>query len=230
MADNFSVSVGTVDRVLAAQIRRVFDDTIINDMRPQDIGAAPIGAGSIALILPQYKPSNPVGVFCPGADGSTTGPVAGDRRFSLIYLPAIGSLNKFAFKTASTAPSSSHNVQLALWAVGADGKPADFLGEALTTTGTLANTVIETALASNIDVGPGFYYMSFTSATSMVSGNITSLNATVDGIYGSIFGKSEPAARPNILRYTTATSYDQKTHETFVEAHVNLVNMTVEYA
>lgn len=40
MADNFAISVGTTDRVLAAQIRQVFNNNIINDLGPSDVGAA----------------------------------------------------------------------------------------------------------------------------------------------------------------------------------------------
>jgi hypothetical protein len=39
MADDFAISVGTPDRVLAAQIKQVFNNNIINDLEPSDIGA-----------------------------------------------------------------------------------------------------------------------------------------------------------------------------------------------
>lgn len=39
MADDFAISVGTPDRVLAAQIKQTFDNNIINDLEPSDIGA-----------------------------------------------------------------------------------------------------------------------------------------------------------------------------------------------
>ena len=39
MADDFAISVATPDRVLAAQIRQVFNNSIINDLEPSDIGA-----------------------------------------------------------------------------------------------------------------------------------------------------------------------------------------------
>jgi hypothetical protein len=226
---NFPIIVGTVDRVLASQIKRVFDDTIVNDLRPQDIGAAPLGAGSTALIFPQYKTSDMIGVFCPGSTGGNTGPATKERRFSLIYIPASGSLNKFIFRTGTNAPNNV-NIQLALWSVDSDGKPADFLGEALTTTGSAATTTYEVTLASQIEVAPGFYYMSFTPAAAVTGGSILALNPTVDGIYGSIFGKVDLSGNPVILKYTAATSYDQKNHETFTTAAVSMVNMGVRYA
>lgn len=37
MADDFSISVGTPDRVLAAQIKQVFNNSIINDLNIEDI-------------------------------------------------------------------------------------------------------------------------------------------------------------------------------------------------
>ena len=57
MADDFAISVGTTDRVLAAQIRQVFNNNIINDLEPSDIGATAsdtsgiTGASAIANIV-----------------------------------------------------------------------------------------------------------------------------------------------------------------------------------
>jgi len=57
MADDFAISVGTPDRVLSAQIRRVFDDSIVNDLEPSDIGAVatPIAIPAAALIRPSLN-------------------------------------------------------------------------------------------------------------------------------------------------------------------------------
>ena len=41
MSDTFANSVATTDRVLAAQIRQVFNDQITADIDPVDIGAVP---------------------------------------------------------------------------------------------------------------------------------------------------------------------------------------------
>ena len=49
MADDFAISVGTTDRVLAAQIRQVFNNNIINDLEPSDIGAAAISQEPISV-------------------------------------------------------------------------------------------------------------------------------------------------------------------------------------
>lgn len=45
---NFASSVATVDRVLAAQITSVFDNNILNDLKPEDIGA-------VAGVNPQFQ-------------------------------------------------------------------------------------------------------------------------------------------------------------------------------
>ena len=49
MADDFAISVGTTDRVLAAQIRQVFNNNIINDLEPSDIGAAALSQEPISV-------------------------------------------------------------------------------------------------------------------------------------------------------------------------------------
>jgi hypothetical protein len=57
MADDFAISVGTPDRVLSAQIRQIFNNNIINDLEPSDIGAVAsdttgiTGASSINNII-----------------------------------------------------------------------------------------------------------------------------------------------------------------------------------
>jgi hypothetical protein len=57
MADDFAISVGTPDRVLSAQIRRVFDDSIVNDLEPSDIGAVatPVAVSVAAVIRPSIS-------------------------------------------------------------------------------------------------------------------------------------------------------------------------------
>lgn len=48
MAEDFAIAVGTVDRVLAAQIRQIFNNNIINDLEPADIGAVASTAEGIS--------------------------------------------------------------------------------------------------------------------------------------------------------------------------------------
>ena len=65
MADDFAMSIGTVDRVLAAQIRQVFNNNIINDLEPSDIGAVatPIAISAAAVIEPTLNGTAFAGSF-----------------------------------------------------------------------------------------------------------------------------------------------------------------------
>lgn len=41
MSNTFASSVGTVDRVLAAQVKQIFGDSIVDDLEASDISAVP---------------------------------------------------------------------------------------------------------------------------------------------------------------------------------------------
>lgn len=181
------------------------------------------------VALPAVKTPNYVGVYANGASGSATGPGTRNRRFSLLYLPADGSLNTIAFRTSATAPASNINVHLALWRVGTNGLPSDLIVGVIGTTGTVSDTMRPSSI-SDTPVTAGFHYLSFTPQAALGGGTITSFNPTVDGIYGSIFGKNtDLAAAPSVLSYT-ATTYNQTTHEAFTFSVANFINMGVRYA
>ena len=57
MADDFAISVATPDRVLSAQIRQVFNNSIINDLEPSDIGAVatPVALPPTAVVRPSLN-------------------------------------------------------------------------------------------------------------------------------------------------------------------------------
>jgi hypothetical protein len=91
MADDFAISVGTPDRVLSAQIRRVFDDSIVNDLEPSDIGAVatPIAIPGAALIRPSLN-----GTFVASFTTTLTG--TGSR-----FLTQVSTSNRLQTVTAS---------------------------------------------------------------------------------------------------------------------------------
>lgn len=100
MSDTFANNVATTDRVLAAQIRQVFNDQIIANINPSDIGAAAIGEASGATteqVLYVYR------------SGSGQSLAPGNSNNNLIY------------NTVSADPLSSYNSTTGIYTIQEDG-------------------------------------------------------------------------------------------------------------
>ena len=133
------------------------------------------------------------------------------RAFNLIYIPDDLSVDFFAVRVGSSAPSPAYNFHLALWKVGEDGLPSDYVIGGTVSSGTSANTTLTFSVSATA-AKRGMHYVSLT--TDANSGTNILMN---DPTFATncIFGSAAFAAGGN-QQYPTyvATTYDQTTHET----------------
>jgi hypothetical protein len=185
-------------------------------------------ASEVMPILPKFQTPNILGVYSVGGAGSTTTPTINGRRFGLLYIPVSGQIDELLFKTSSTPPSANISVHIAIWNVASTGLPGTFVVGGIVNSGTAASTLITLSVA-NTTLNVGFYYMSFTPAASFAGASLEAINPGSAGIYSSIFGKTDLSAAALIPTYTTATAYNQTTHETFTYSAVPFINTGVRY-
>lgn len=181
------------------------------------------------IVLPRVKPPSPnyITIYCPGAVGTNTGPAARNRRFALIYLPVSDNINTLACRTGVAAPINT-NFHIGLWNVGLNGLPSNLITGGTGATGTSPNVTIDVSV-SPVYVNSGIYYISFTPENAMVTSSLAAFNPTLDGLYGSVFGKSDLTAGPNTISYI-ATTYNQTGHEpSFTFSYTFIPNLGIKY-
>jgi hypothetical protein len=179
-------------------------------------------------LLPQFKTANTNRICSWLADsGASFAPAIKVRYFSLIYIPADGSIDTLLAATG-TGPSPAFNINIAFWDCGEDGRPSTYLSGVNITSGTSGFTTISGAISS-LAVKRGFYWMSTTSdATGSTNSQRGLLNRFfAKNFLGAAGGLDGSAAS---LQYTCSGNYDQTTHETFTQVNSGNSPLTgVEY-
>lgn len=186
-------------------------------------------------IFPTFKNTNDkvIGSFILAGSGTTaiqnlTISSARTRLFALIYAPSDGNIDTLLTRTGN-APSPAFNVHVALWKVGSDGLPSDYIIGTNFTSGTSATTDISGSVSSTA-IKRGFLYISVTPDAITNSGALTALNSITGNIfYRNIFGSDNLSSTQPITPYYIATTYNQTTHETFLYANTTAPNAGFYY-
>jgi hypothetical protein len=165
-------------------------------------------------IVPSYKNTTSGQYILPYAGNATglTTMLDKVRRFTLVFVPADGSIDVLGYRTAN-APTSSIDFHIALWECDEDGKPSTLVTSGVGASGTTGAADISVSVSSSA-VKRGFYYISLTPNGSTSSGAIRGSTGAELFIYGLFLGNSSLSAGGQIFTYT-ATTYNQSTHETF---------------
>ena len=135
-----------------------------------------------------------------------------ERRFCLIYIPNDLDIDALWYRTSS-APAVSLDGNVALWQIGTDGLPSDYIIGANQSSGTSANTVRSAGITST-PLNRGFYYISYTSNGALGSNTINGIPNTSSSYMMTMLGIVS-ASQTTVIPSYTATTFDQTTHGTF---------------
>lgn len=159
--------------------------------------------------------------------GVSSSPVANERRFSLIYIPADGEIGSLVYRV-SAGPTTAYNVNVSLWDIGEDGAPSTYIIGANGSTGTTANVDIVTSVTPT-SIKAGMYYISLTPETTGTAGSILGYPGGGTAVQRLYIGCANLNASGQIFSYTCSASYSQQTHETFVVSGLVIFICGIKY-
>ncbi len=191
--------------------------------------------GEIPL-RPQYKPSN-TSVIRPAFTVTRItipgGPAVSGRYFMLMYAPVTGNIDTLRFRTGSSGPSSSQNINLAAWELGEDGLPSTYIVGANVLSGTSTTTDVSVSISST-QINRGFFFMSLTSSAGIGAGSLSGFvsDSSFLGSSSAFNNTALNGTSDSLMHYyVCGTSYDQTTHETFtINSSTLQPNVGFEYA
>jgi hypothetical protein len=191
--------------------------------------------GEIPL-RPQYKPSNTSVIrpaFTVTRISISSGPTISGRYFMLMYAPVTGNIDTLRFRTGSSGPSSSQNINLAAWKLGEDGFPSTYIVGANVLSGTSATTDVSVSISST-QINRGFFFISLTASAGIGAGSLSGFVSDNTFLNSTAFNNTALNATSEALMhyYVCGTSYDQTTHETFTvqSSYQAQPNVGFEYA
>ena len=145
------------------------------------------------------------------------------RTFALLYVPADGEVDTLGFAT-STAPSPAFNAHIAIWNCSETGYPDTLVVGGIVPSGTTGFAAVKVSVTPTA-ITRGFYYISFTADATTSTNAVRARAAQSNAFMCSFLGSNLPGQSGYTIAYT-ATTYDQTTHNAFVNLSARSVPYT----